>query len=58
MHIHILHTLNRVIQTKLTINNQKHEKNSHGANSCTSLAQAKDPRSGKRGLSLKLQVIA
>jgi len=26
MHIHILHTLNRVIQTKLTINNQKHGK--------------------------------
>jgi len=26
MYIHVLHTLNRVIQTKLTINNQKHEK--------------------------------
>jgi len=27
-------------------------------NSCTSLAQARDPRSGERGLSLKLQVLA
>jgi len=26
--------------------------------SCTSLAQARDPRSDKRGLSLKLQVLA
>ena len=27
MYIHIHHTLNKVIQTKLTIINQKHEKN-------------------------------
>jgi len=57
MHIRILHTLNRITQTKLTINNQKHEKNNHGANSRTSLAQAKDSHLGERDLSLKLQVL-
>jgi len=57
MHIHILHTLNRVIQTKLTINNQSMEKNNHRENSRTSLAQARDPRSGTKDLSLKLHVL-
>jgi len=31
MHIHTLHTSIKEIQTKLTINNQKHEKHNHGA---------------------------
>jgi len=58
MHIHILHTSIKEIQTKLIINNQKHGKNSHGAKPQTSLAQAKDPRSSERDLLLKLQVLA
>ncbi|QCE15485.1 hypothetical protein DEO72_LG11g2496 [Vigna unguiculata] len=41
--------------TNCTTNNQKHGKNNHRANSCTNLAQIVDPRSGERGLSLKLQ---
>jgi len=34
------------------------EKNYHRANFCTSLAQAMDPRSGERGISLKPQALA
>jgi len=34
------------------------EKNSHRANSCTSLAQAMDLRSSERGISLKLKALA
>jgi len=34
------------------------EKNNHRVNSYTSLAKAMDPRSGERGLSLKLKALA
>jgi len=34
------------------------EENNHKVSSCTSLAQAMGLRSGKRGLSLKLQALA
>jgi len=42
----------------MQLTTQKHGKNSHGVKSRTSLAQAEDPRSGERDLSLKLQVLA
>jgi len=47
MHVHILHTQNRVFQAKHTINNQRHGKNSHGAKPQTSLAQATGSRLGE-----------
>jgi len=55
MHIHILHTLNRVLQPTIQPVTKNMKKNT---NSSTSLAQAMDPRSSERGLSLKLQVFA
>ena len=54
MHIHILHTLNRVFQPIIQQPTKNMEKN---INPYTSLAQAKDPHSSKRGLSLKLHVL-
>ena len=55
MHIHILHTLNRVLQPSIQPTIKNLGKNIH---SCTNLAYAMDPCSGERGLSLKLQGLA
>jgi len=55
MHIHILHTLNRVLQPTIQPTTKNMKKNTI---SSISLAQAMDPRSGERGLSLKLQTLA
>jgi len=57
MHIHILHALNKVIQSIMQLTTKNKEENSVRACSCTSLAQAIGPRLGERGFSLKLQAL-
>jgi len=58
MHIHILHALNRVTQSIIQPTTENMEDNNHRASSSTNIAQAMGPRSGEKGLSLKLQALA
>jgi len=58
MHIHILHALNKVIQSIMQPTTENMEENNVRARLCTSLAQAMGPRSSEMCLSLKLQALA